>query len=287
MLVLASGSGLGKAVAGEFLKEGRTVLAGRGVEKLERAAADFAQGDRESRLVFSSATSRKAEELHGLVRFAAQKHGSVDVLVNNAEGLPPERSRYRRRSLDGAFELTLPELRAGDPRGASVYETARLGPHQLDVLFGAGGIENLILSNTFRLGVIGLTKSLAAEFAPYGILVNAIGPGRFDTGASGRSTARWPRKGLSVEEVSSVALANSDGTVRRPRGIRTARRFPRVGGEHLHHRADDPRRRRHDEGGAVEAATETVPLSEPGPQLKEAGKAEGLPPRRFPRPFDC
>ena len=84
VLVLASGSGLGKAVAGEFLKEGAdVVLAGRGVEKLERAAADL-RGATGITPRFQQCDITKAEELHGLVRFAAQKHGSVDVLVNNA-----------------------------------------------------------------------------------------------------------------------------------------------------------------------------------------------------------
>jgi len=42
-------------------------------------------------------------------------------------------------------------------------------------------IDNLMLSNTFRLGVIGMTKTLAREVAAYNILVNAMGPGRFQT----------------------------------------------------------------------------------------------------------
>jgi 3-oxoacyl-[acyl-carrier protein] reductase len=42
-------------------------------------------------------------------------------------------------------------------------------------------IENLILSNTFRTGVLGLTKSLASELGPDGVLVNLLGPGRIQT----------------------------------------------------------------------------------------------------------
>lgn len=42
-------------------------------------------------------------------------------------------------------------------------------------------IPGLILSNTFRTGIVGLTKTLAAEFAPYNILVNTVAPGRIAT----------------------------------------------------------------------------------------------------------
>jgi len=42
-------------------------------------------------------------------------------------------------------------------------------------------INNLILSNTFRTGVLGLSKTLATELAPYNILINTIGPGRIST----------------------------------------------------------------------------------------------------------
>jgi 3-oxoacyl-[acyl-carrier protein] reductase len=42
-------------------------------------------------------------------------------------------------------------------------------------------IENLILSNTFRTGVLGLTKTLASELGRDGILVNVLGPGRIQT----------------------------------------------------------------------------------------------------------
>ena len=42
-------------------------------------------------------------------------------------------------------------------------------------------IDDLILSNTFRSGMVGLTKTLARELAQYNILVNTVGPGRIET----------------------------------------------------------------------------------------------------------
>jgi 3-oxoacyl-[acyl-carrier protein] reductase len=42
-------------------------------------------------------------------------------------------------------------------------------------------IPGLILSNTFRVGIVGLTKTLASEFAAYNILINTVAPGRIAT----------------------------------------------------------------------------------------------------------
>ncbi len=209
VLVLASGSGLGKAVAGEFLKEGAdVVLSGRGAVKLEAAVADLEKAT--GRIPrFRVCDITKAEDLKRLVAFAAEPEGGVDVLVNNAGGPPAGTfESFDDTVWTGAFELTLLSY---------VRAIREVLPHMKKRGWGRivnstsssvrEVIENLILSNTFRLGVIGLTKSLAVEFAPYGILVNAIGPGRFDTErirSLDRSLAE--KKGLSVEQVSAAAL---------------------------------------------------------------------------------
>jgi 3-oxoacyl-[acyl-carrier protein] reductase len=45
-------------------------------------------------------------------------------------------------------------------------------------------VENLILSNTFRAGILGFAKSLSVELVPDGILINTLGPGRISTARS-------------------------------------------------------------------------------------------------------
>jgi 3-oxoacyl-[acyl-carrier protein] reductase len=210
VLVLASGSGLGKAVAGEFLKEGASVvISGRGEEKLAAAAADLEKiSGRRPRYLPCDIT--RAEDLKRLVAFASEKTGAVDVLVNNAGGPPAGIfESFDDETWVKAFELTLlsyvrairevlPLMKAKgwgriiNSTSSSVREV----------------LENLILSNTFRLGVVGLTKTLSAEFAPYGILVNAIGPGRFDTERIRQlDRALAERKGLPVEDVSRASLS--------------------------------------------------------------------------------
>ena len=52
-------------------------------------------------------------------------------------------------------------------------------------------LDNLILSNTFRMGVVGMSKTMAREFGPYNIMVNTMGPGRIYTDRQTSTPAPW------------------------------------------------------------------------------------------------
>jgi 3-oxoacyl-[acyl-carrier protein] reductase len=63
-------------------------------------------------------------------------------------------------------------------------------------------IDHLILSNTFRTGVLGLTKTLSSEFGREGVLINVIGPGRVQTERIEQlDTMRAKKSGLSIEQI--------------------------------------------------------------------------------------
>jgi len=69
-------------------------------------------------------------------------------------------------------------------------------------------LDNLILSNTFRMGVVGLAKTLSQELGKDNILVNVIAPGRIGTARIDQlDKIRAEKQGLSVEELQKKAFA--------------------------------------------------------------------------------
>ena len=73
-------------------------------------------------------------------------------------------------------------------------------------------LNDLILSNTFRMGVVGLAKTLSQELGPDNILVNIIGPGRVGTARIDQlDQIRAQKEGLSVEELQhKMCIRDSD-----------------------------------------------------------------------------
>lgn len=181
-LIAASSQGLGYAIAEQLLKEGANVMiSGRDAEKLEHKLKEL-ESTGTGKVSYYAADITKAEDIKQLVSKTADIFGGIDILVNNAGG-PPAGSFEVMRDEDwlASFELNL-------------LSYVRLIRESLPFLKREGGkilniasssikepIPGLILSNTFRTGIVGMTKTLAQEFAPYHILINTIAPGRIAT----------------------------------------------------------------------------------------------------------
>ena len=70
-------------------------------------------------------------------------------------------------------------------------------------------LDNLILSNTFRMGVVGMSKTMAREFGPYNIMVNTMGPGRIYTDRiKYLNTIRAEKAGITLEEYNTRDAAS-------------------------------------------------------------------------------
>ena len=70
-------------------------------------------------------------------------------------------------------------------------------------------VANLILSNTFRMGVVGMSKTMAREFGPYNIMVNTMGPGRiYNDRIKYLNTIRAEKAGITLEEYNTRDAAS-------------------------------------------------------------------------------
>jgi 3-oxoacyl-[acyl-carrier protein] reductase len=217
-LVMASSQGLGKAIAKQFVLEGaRVMLASRNEEKLKTAASEL------NRLQAGAAEYIRCDlmnpsDIRQAVRKTAEKFGGIDILVNNAGGPPAggfedmndedwERSfQLNLLSCVRTIREALPYLKKAGGKIVNIASSSIKEP-----------IPGLILSNTFRLGIVGMSKTLADEMAPYNILVNTVGPGRIATErVKELDRARAEREGATPDEIEKMAIRDiplgRDGT---------------------------------------------------------------------------
>jgi 3-oxoacyl-[acyl-carrier protein] reductase len=213
-LVAAGSAGLGLAVATELAREGaRVAICGRDETRLA-AAADAIRGAGEHS-VFTVAVD--VAESTGAKRFvdeAAAHFGRVDILVTNAGGPPSgefldlDEDAWRK-----GVDLTL--LSAVNLCYAAVPYMRQAGGGRIIAITSVSvkqPLRNLTLSNSIRAAVVGLTKTLSIELAPYNILVNSVLPGwtrtqRVDELMAARSAKQgMPREQVEAGIVGDIPL---------------------------------------------------------------------------------
>jgi len=177
-LVTAASRGLGKAAALELSRAGARLAIASHSEHIHEAALSIREETKHPVLA-AEADLTKPAEIEALVNRTLKTYDRIDILILNAGG-PPPGSFLDLKPVDWekAFQLTVM---------SAVHLCYQVVPIMLEQ--GAGSIvatqslsvrqpiENLALSNSLRLGVIGLMKTLADELGPRGIRVNSINPG--------------------------------------------------------------------------------------------------------------
>lgn len=176
-MVTAASKGLGRAAAMALAQEGANVAICARSDQLEKTAQDIRQAAGSEVLAVRTDLT-KPNEIDHLIKATLDHFGCIDILIINAGGPPPGSFLdLTPQDWQASLELTLM---------SAVHLLYGCLPSMLDQ--GSGSIvttqsysvkqpiDNLVLSNSIRMAVIGLMKSLANELGPQGIRVNSINP---------------------------------------------------------------------------------------------------------------
>lgn len=185
IVVTGGGSGLGKAMTAYFLELGANVaITSRDLSKLQNTAAEL-QKDSKGKCLAVQCDVRHYDQVENMLASVLKEFGQVDVLLNNAAGnfiSPTE--RLSANAFDTIIDIVLK---------GSKNCTLAFGKHWIDQKQESATILNIVTtyawtgsayvvpSATAKAGVLAMTRSLAVEWAKYGIRSNAIAPGPFPT----------------------------------------------------------------------------------------------------------
>jgi 3-oxoacyl-[acyl-carrier protein] reductase len=209
VIVLASSSGLGKAAALEFAREDANVmLFSSNEDKLAQAAKEI-KAETNKEVFYTVGNITDANDIKRLVKNAIDQFGTIDVLINNTGGPPAGTFKdFSDEDWQNAYNLTLLSF-IRSIREVVPYMQQQGGGKIVNLTSSSVKrvLDNLILSNTFRMGVVGLTKTLSQELAKDNILVNVVAPGRIATDRTKYlDTVKANKLGLTSEDVEQQSI---------------------------------------------------------------------------------
>jgi NAD(P)-dependent dehydrogenase (short-subunit alcohol dehydrogenase family) len=207
-VVSGAGTGLGKATALELTGLGATVIGcGRRSEPLERMVEEVSE--RGGRAEFEAIDIRDAEGVDRFMDGVLERHGRIDLLVNNAggqflssaEAITPKGFRtVIELNVQGTWQMTHgAATKAFIPQGEGKVISITVSPHM--------GFPGMVHTGAARAAVESMTRTLSVEWARFGTRLVAVAIGQFDT-----ETLRTKYPKAIVENVAGTVPLGRLGT---------------------------------------------------------------------------
>ena len=194
VLITGGGTGLGRAMGERFLELGaKLAITSRREEVLTKAAAEMGTNGKE--VFYKACDVRDPLQVAEMVTATLQHYGHIDVLINNAAGnFASPTEKLSPRAVDVVLNIVL---------HGTFYTTLEVGKRWIEqgvggtmlnivTTYASTGSAFVVPSAAAKAGVLALTRSLAVEWARYGIRQVAIAPGLFPTDGAWSRLAPTP-----------------------------------------------------------------------------------------------
>lgn len=214
VVLTGGGSGIGRASARLFCREGASLVIGDINEEAGSAVVKEIRDQREGKAIYVRTDVSRPEQVEHLVSHAVETFGHVDVIFGNAGILP----------LGTAWETSIKDWqRCIDVNLGGNFFLAKYG---VPALIEAGG--GVILFTASEMGIVGtsgaaaycaskgglinMTRAIAVDCAPYRIRVNSIAPGAINTPMTKYQLGQSEDPQIALEKGNEAVLLKRMGT---------------------------------------------------------------------------
>lgn len=191
-IVTGASRGIGKEVAKELAESGITVIANYNKSEEEAKKLQQELEEQNFKLEIFKADVSKREDVKKLVEYTIEKHGKIDILINNAgiseyklftDETDEDWDKLINTNLYSAFAMSqevIPNM-VHNKKGCII---------NISSIWGIVGGSLEVLYSISKAGLDGMTKALAKELGPSNIRVNSIAPGMINTKMNSKFTEK-------------------------------------------------------------------------------------------------
>lgn len=208
-IVTGASRGIGREVAKELTESGITVIANYNKSEEEAKKLQQELEEQNFKLEIVKADVSKREDVKKLVEYTIEKHGKIDILINNAgiseyklftDETDEDWDKLINTNLYSAFAMSqevIPNM-VHNKKGCII---------NISSIWGIVGGSLEVLYSISKAGLDGMTKALAKELGPSNIRVNSIAPGMINTKMNSKFTEKEIEE--IKEEIPLERLGNS------------------------------------------------------------------------------